>query len=77
VARNYLGSINHTLLSAELLRTRDIEVAGIIFNDVPNEESESIIESYSGLHIIGRIGQEESWTPEVISRYSTEFKSAL
>lgn len=33
VSRNYLGSINHSLLSAAICRERNIEVMGWIFND--------------------------------------------
>lgn len=40
VSRNYLGSINHTLLTAEVLRYRKIPVAGIIFNGEENATSE-------------------------------------
>jgi len=43
VASLYLGSINHTLLSIEVLRKRGIEISGIIFNGPSNLHSESII----------------------------------
>ena len=33
VSRNYLGSINHSLLTAEVCRGRGLNVAGWIFND--------------------------------------------
>ena len=33
VSRNYLGSINHSLLTAEACRVRGLRVAGWIFND--------------------------------------------
>jgi dethiobiotin synthetase len=33
VSRNYLGSINHSLLTAEFCRQKKIDVAGWIFND--------------------------------------------
>jgi len=33
VSRNYLGSINHSLMSAEICRYRQLPVAGWIFND--------------------------------------------
>ena len=43
VSRHYLGSINHTLLSFEALKSRKIEVAGIIFSGDENKASEEII----------------------------------
>lgn len=48
VASLYLGSINHTLLSIDALKRRNIELAGIVFNGHPNEHSQRIILSYSG-----------------------------
>src|SRR5690606_11574013 len=42
VADLYLGSINHTLLTVEALRTRGLNPLGIIFNGEPNTESEQI-----------------------------------
>lgn len=43
VSNNYLGSINHTLLSLEYLKKRQLEVAGIIFNGHPNPATEEVI----------------------------------
>lgn len=45
-ANFYLGSINHTLLSLELIRARGLSFAGIVFNGVPNIESRAVILSY-------------------------------
>ena len=55
VSRHYLGSINHTILSIEALRSRNIHIAGIIFNGDENRDTESIIESINGVPILGRI----------------------
>ena len=55
VSRHYLGSINHTLLSIEALRSRNIAIAGIIFNGDENRDTESIIESVCAVPILGRI----------------------
>lgn len=43
VSKNYLGSINHTLLSLEALKLRQIPVAALVFNGETNRETESII----------------------------------
>jgi dethiobiotin synthetase len=43
VSRFYLGSINHTLLSIEYLKSHNLSLAGIVFTDDINEESEKII----------------------------------
>ena len=55
VSQNYLGSINHTLLTLEVLKHNRIPVEGLIFNGSPNAESESYIKQYSDTKIIGRI----------------------
>ena len=55
VSPHYLGSINHTLLSIEALRSRNIAIAGIIFNGDENRDTESIIESVCAVPILGRI----------------------
>ncbi|UXX81224.1 dethiobiotin synthase [Reichenbachiella carrageenanivorans] len=55
VSRNYLGSINHTMLSINYLQTNNFKIAGIIFNDTPNPATESFILNYSKLPCLGRI----------------------
>ncbi len=47
VANLYLGSINHTLLSVDILQRHQIEIRGIVFNGISNSHSESVILSYS------------------------------
>jgi dethiobiotin synthetase len=55
VSQNYLGSINHTLLSVELLKQRGIPVKGIIFNGESNASSEEYILNYTKLQLLGRL----------------------
>ena len=43
VSQNYLGSINHTLLSIEALKARGIPLKTIIFNGITDPETEGII----------------------------------
>jgi dethiobiotin synthetase len=66
VSRNYLGSINHTLLSFEALKQRNIPIAGIVFNGEPNPASESFIENYTQLPVLFRVGNLDDITPESI-----------
>lgn len=37
VAQNKLGAINHTLLTIEALRRRNIKILGVVFNNLKNE----------------------------------------
>lgn len=77
VSRNYLGSINHTLLTAEVLRYRKVPVAGIIFNGEENTASEDFILKYTGLRRLPSIRQEADFCKEAVAAYADEFKSAL
>jgi len=43
VSRNYLGSINHTLLSVEALLGRGINIRAIVFNGEADEYTQNII----------------------------------
>lgn len=77
VSRNYLGSINHTLLTAEVLRYRKIKVAGIIFNGEENQSSEDFIIKYTGLRRLPSIRQEADFCKETVAEYAGQFKGYL
>lgn len=77
VSRHYLGSINHTLLTIEALKSRKLNVAGIIFNGDENTASESIILKKTGLKRIGRIDNEPYFDAAVIRYYADKFRSNL
>lgn len=77
VSRHYLGSINHTLLSLEALKSRNIPCAGLIFSGDENPATESIILSKSGVKCIGRIEQEPYFDANVIAYYADKFKDNL
>ena len=55
VTQNYLGSINHTLLSVDALKQRGIPIKGIIFNGVKDIYSKEYILDYTGLRLLGHI----------------------
>lgn len=57
VSHNYLGSINHTLLSLEALKLREIDILGIVFNGARTPSSEEMILGYSGLRYLGHLEQ--------------------
>lgn len=72
VSRNYLGSINHTMLSIEALQHRQIAIAGIVFNGEPNAATETFIEKYSQLPVLFRVGDLPEISPKVISKFIKE-----
>src|ERR1700739_58018 len=59
VIRHYLGSINHSLLTLQALKQRNIPIFGLVISGTPNEQSEKAILSFSDYKIIGRIGEEK------------------
>jgi dethiobiotin synthetase len=54
-ARTALGTINHSLLSIEALRSRGIPIAGIAFIGDPHAENERIIPQIAGVPALGRL----------------------
>jgi len=77
VSRHYLGSINHTLLTIEALKNRNIEIAGIIFSGTENVGTESIIKSKTNVNVIGRIDEEPFFNENVIAEYADLFQEKL
>jgi dethiobiotin synthetase len=73
VANLYLGSINHTLLSIEYLKNKNLEVRGIVFNGEPNDESERIILQQSGYKLLLRIPKMERIDKMVVMQLAKEF----
>jgi dethiobiotin synthetase len=55
VSQNYLGSINHTLLSIEALKQRGIPIKGIIFNGEEYISTEEYITAYAQVKHLGRV----------------------
>lgn len=77
VIQNYLGSINHSILSIDSLKFRNIPVKGILFNGPPHKLSEDIILTYSGLKCLGRIQKEAVINSDVVSKYAEMFAPDL
>lgn len=72
VSNIYLGSINHTLLTAQELKRRNINVKGIIFNGEPNGEAERIILKHTGYRKLLHVYPEEKITTAVINAYAVK-----
>lgn len=77
VSQIYLGSINHTLLSVEALKTRSINLSGIIFNGDRNPATEDFILQYTGLKCLARINREKFIDKSVVKKYAIELKSVM
>lgn len=74
VSKNYLGSINHTLLTIEVLKHQGISIAGIIFNGTKNIDSETAILKNSQLPLLGRLNPEPIINKKTIQRYAKQWQ---
>ena len=70
VSQNYLGSINHTMLSCMALADRNIKVLGIIYNGEDNLMAERSVLSFCDFPVIGRIKPEKEMTRQKITNYA-------
>ena len=55
VSRHYLGSINHTLLTLEVLQSRGVIIEGLVFVGAENKATEEIILKSTGVKFLARI----------------------
>lgn len=76
VSRHYLGSINHTLLTVNILKEKGFRVS-IIFSGNEHKSTESIIKKMTQVPIIGRIDEEPYFDKNVIKEYADLFKTTL
>lgn len=77
VSKNYLGSINHTLLTYSFLKSRAQQVLGIVFNGRGNQKSEQIILTHTSILCLGRIKQEREFNNEKIKSYAKKWHPHL
>ncbi len=76
VSRNYLGSINHSLLTAEVCRVNNIDVLGWIFSD-EYMHYENQISQWTNYPVIGKIPQLEKITKQTLYDQSLLIKDKL
>ncbi|GAB2955742.1 dethiobiotin synthase [Hymenobacter coalescens] len=72
VSRHYLGSINHTLLTLEVLRQRGIAVRGLVFNGPDDPITEEAIRAYTSAPVLLRLRPEPALTPAVVEAYAQQ-----
>lgn len=76
VSRHYLGSINHTLLTINLLKEKGFDVS-LIFSGNEHKTTEAIIKNMTEVNIIGRIDEEPYFDKNVIKEYADKFRDSL
>lgn len=55
VARSRLGTINHTLLTVEMLRRRHVPILGVVMNGQRHPANRQAIEHYGGVPVLAEI----------------------
>ena len=65
-ARTSLGTLNHTLLSLEALRRRDIPILGVALIGDEHAENARIIAELGAVQVLGRLPRLDPLTPETL-----------
>lgn len=77
VSAGYLGSINHTLLSIELLKARGLKCSGIIYNHVNLDGTIEVIEKMTGVPTLAHIKRHDAITSDIVDLYATQLRQKL
>lgn len=72
VSSTRLGTINHTLLSIEALKSRGIEVLGIVLSGEEDPGLAQTLEEQSGVSVLFHVPLLEEVSPDVIQSYSAD-----
>jgi dethiobiotin synthetase len=73
VASTTLGTINHTLLTIEAIKTRHLELVGVVLNGPENRENRQAIHRFGRVPVIGQIGPIEPLSSENVGRAARGF----
>lgn len=68
VARTALGTINHSLMTIEALRTRDVPILGVAFVGEADDHAERAIGEYGRVRRLGRLPFLDPLTPDALAR---------
>ena len=77
VGRSGLGTLNHTLLSIEALKKREIPILGIILNGPKHKDNPKTIEQRTNLPIIAELPKLEEISAEKLSDVWTNQKLSI
>lgn len=77
VSRHYLGSINHTLSAALVLKQYNVKVKGIIFNGEEIEGTEDTILKHTGYTLLGHINEEDVIDKVMVDHYAKKIRPAF
>lgn len=76
VSRHYLGSINHTLLTVNMLKEKGFNVS-LLFSGDEHPTTEAIISKMTQVPILGRIEEEPYFDRNVVKEYAKLLRPQL
>jgi dethiobiotin synthetase len=76
VARSTLGTINHTLMTLEIVRARRLEVIGVILNGRWDRENADAIGHYGSVLVIGGVEPMNPINPSNLERAYAHLETA-
>jgi malonyl-CoA O-methyltransferase len=68
--RSSLGTINHTLLTVEALRRRNLQIAGVVMVGNPSSDNQEAIERFGEVHVLGSMPFFEDLKPETLDQWA-------
>ena len=68
VARTGLGTLNHTLLSLEALKNRNLDVLGIVLNGPPHKDNPKTLEQFGDTKILASLPIFDEVNAKVLSQ---------
>lgn len=69
-ARSGLGTINHTLLTIEVLRIQGLDILGVILNGEPNTENKKAIEYFGKVKVLAEMPKFEKLNSDTLQIWS-------
>ena len=73
VASTRVGTINHTLLTLQALRCRNLKLAGVLLNGPPNPDNRRAIERFGRVEVVAELEPLEPLSAATIDRISPHF----
>ena len=77
VVQHYLGSINHTLLTLEVIKRRGIKLLGIVVNGHEQVSSASFIQNYAPTRLLASVPHLAELSNATISACAADVRAAL
>ncbi|MCT4581145.1 MAG: dethiobiotin synthase [Flavobacteriales bacterium] len=77
VTKNYLGSINHTLLSIQYLQSKNYTIKGIVVTGDENKETEAIITKNTGVPILFHVPMTDNLSKQFIKEQASKIRTLI